>query len=346
MVDPKAQSALARKIAAHARMVQPAPDLGALASRGFGRALRRAAQPFDGLGLRLDHAQCDVGEDLDAAIAALPAHGLISAIEGDEGARGLMGIGAGLLDALIEVQTTGRLEKDQLPPRSVTRIDEALARDFVDLVLASFAQELTDLERRDWPVRMAHGSRIPDRNRINLLLAEGTYRVFRADIGFEGVDRSSTLMLALPVDPALARSGGASHVSAGPADADWIAARARMVHGLPLALDAVLLRVTRPLAEVDRLALGDLLPFTASDLQEITLETATGHPVLRARLGQIGGRRAVRMPAANPAGQPPATPETAVAAAADPPPPATAQTVPAAALRAASTAAEPKAATG
>jgi flagellar motor switch protein FliM len=289
-VDP---TVLRRKIAAHARAPVARPDAGAQAMRALGRALRHAATPFEGLGVMPGTITVEAGQDLDAAIAALPDHGLVAALE-EEGSRGLLGLAPGLVDALVEVQTTGRVEAAELPPRQVTRIDEALARDFIDLVLAAFARETATIEARDWPDRLGYGSRIRDRGQISLLLPEGSYTILSADLGFDGVERRTSLVLVLPSNPALARRAAPDRPR--PVDPAWVAARTRLIETLQLPLEVVLMRVTQPLGEVQRLAVGDLLPFGVGDLQEVSLETLEGRVLAHGRLGQLGGRRALRLP--------------------------------------------------
>lgn len=291
LADP---SVLRRKIAAHAHVPAPRPDVRRLAGRGFGRALRHAATPFDGLGLTPGDVTAEAGCDLDAAIAALPAHGLVAVLEADGGARGLLALGPGLVDALVEVQTTGRVEAADLPPRPVTRIDEALVREFIDLALAAFARETATAEGRDWPGRMAYGSRIRDRGQISLLLPEADYGVITADLGFAGVGRRARIVLVLPRDGGVASDAGPT--APRPADPGWIAARARMIEALRLPLEVVLMRVNRPLCAVQDLAVGDILPFDTADLQEVALETGEGRVLAHGRLGQLGGRRALRLP--------------------------------------------------
>lgn len=303
MSAPLEHRALRRKIATHARAAPPSPDLTAAASRVFGRALRRAAGPFEGLGLMLGPVTINSGQTLDGAISALPDQGLAAALEDAGGRRGLIGLSPGLVDALIEVQTTGRVEAAELPLRPVTRIDEALARDFIDLALAAFAQEGQGMEGRDWPERMGYGSRIRDRGQINLLLPDGAYTILSADLGFEGVDRRARLVMVLPQDAADAgRAGGAR---AKPIDPQWLAARTRILAEIRMPFEVVLLRLTRPLAEVQRMEVGDLLPFSSADLHEVALEDAQGRTLLHGRLGQIGGRRALRLPSAAPKPAPP-----------------------------------------
>jgi len=302
MTARSAPSALRRKIAAHTRMPDPRPDPGPQAAHGLGRALRHAATPFEGLGLRPGEITVARGGGLEAAIAALPDPGLVAVLE-EGGARGLLGLSPGLIDALVEVQTTGRVEAESLPSRPVTRIDEALARDFIDLALAAFARETAAVTGRDWPPRMSYGSRVRDRGQLNLLLPEGVYTVLAADLALADTVRRARVVLALPRDPALAADTVLPPARA--ADPGWVAARARMLDTLRLPLEVVLMRLTRPLAEVQGLAVGDLMPFGLADLQQAALETGEGRVLAHGRLGQLGGRRAICLP---PRAQPPAPP--------------------------------------
>jgi flagellar motor switch protein FliM len=286
---------LRRKIAAHIRQPPPRPDACAAAGRAFGRALRHAALPFEGLGLSLGEVTVISGQPLEAAVAAMPDHGLLAGVEAEQdGQRGLLALSSGLVDALVEVQTTGRVEAGQPAARPVTRIDEALSRDFIDFVLSAFARETAALDGRAWPARMVYGSRVGDRGQIALLFPERDYMIATADLEFAGVDRRARFVLVLPVDPAGVMPVGAAHGARMP-DAAWVAARARMLDALRLPLETVLLRAVRPLAQVQALAVGDLLAFSPADLLEVSLETVDGRPLAHGRLGQIGGRRAVRL---------------------------------------------------
>jgi flagellar motor switch protein FliM len=95
--------------------------------------------------------RCEEHIPSPTALDGLPDHGLIAVLEDRDGARGLIALSHGTIDALVEVQTTGRVDARELPPRPVTRIDEALCRDFIDLSLAAFSRETERVEDRDWP---------------------------------------------------------------------------------------------------------------------------------------------------------------------------------------------------
>ena len=55
------------------------------------------------------------------------------------------------------------------------------------------------------------------------------------------------------------------------------------------------MRTTRSLREVEALAPGDLIGFEPSDLAGVRLESPSGDTVLKGRLGQIAGQRALRV---------------------------------------------------
>jgi flagellar motor switch protein FliM len=260
------------------------------------RALRHAAVPFKALDLAPSETEVREHIALPEALDGLPEHGLIAVLEDRDGARGLIVLSHGTIDALVEVQTTGRVDPTELPPRPVTRIDEAMCRDFIDLSLAAFSRETQGLEDRDWPGRMNFGSRIVDRRQLNLLLPDRTYHRLAAgfDLG-DGAARAGQAVLVVPRTHAPAPR--ALGPQGGNAPEDWRQALEAAMADAHLRLDAVLLRSTRSLREVEALAPGDLIEFDPADLASVRLETPSGRAVLRGRLGQVGGQRALRMTA-------------------------------------------------
>ncbi|MBF9043912.1 hypothetical protein HKCCE4037_11280, partial [Rhodobacterales bacterium HKCCE4037] len=289
------RTVLARKIAIHGGAGLQSDDLVPKLEVGLGRAVRRAAAPLEGFPVRIDGCEIALRADLDAAIAALPEHGLVAATEDPTGHRGLLALEYTLVDALIEVQTTGRVEETQGPPRPVTRIDEALCRDFIDMVFAAFALETSEIAGRDWPGRITYGSQIKDRSQINLLLPARGYHLMQITVTAGG-RKSGRMVVLLPADPALARQTALkAEKKKAPRPETWADDVLRALGGAPLALNAVLMRMQMPLAKVEALADGDLIPFDHADLGSVSLESDGGHVFMRGKLGQLGGRRAVRL---------------------------------------------------
>lgn len=292
MSDPDQSSVLSRIIAAHSGVGAVDETLEPALQDGLTRAVRRSALPFATLSPEVAEVRVQGEARLLDALEAMPDHGLTAAIEGEEGRRGLVALDHPLVDALIEVQATGHVEEALQPPRKITRIDEALCRDFVDLMLAAFAQETAALACRDWPDRMRYGSNIADRTQLNLLMPERGYRLLHTSVTFGG-RKTGTLVLLLPCDPAMARRRALSAPKT-EAPVDWSGQMLSAVSAVPMALDAILMRVTLPLGEVEALTEGDLVPFDHSDLSTVSLEDDAGHVFVRGALGQLSGKRAVR----------------------------------------------------
>lgn len=293
MSDHDHRSALSRIVAAH---LSAGTDQGALdlsLQTGVTRAIRRASLPFATLAPDVAEVRVVGDATLKDALLALPDHGLVAAIEDEEGRRGLLALDHPLVDALIEVQATGHVEDTEQPPRKITRIDEALCRDFVDLMLGAFAQETATAEARDWPDRMRYGSHIAERGQLNLLMPERGYRMMQTSVTMGG-RKTGTVMVLLPSDQTLARRR-AQAAPATEAPVDWSAQMLASLSAAPMVLDAVLMRVTLPLGKVEALGEGDLVPFDLRDLGDITLEDETGHVFGRGGLGQLSGKRAVRL---------------------------------------------------
>lgn len=296
MSDTDPRPVLARIIAAHQGagpgQAQMVPGL----QSGLTRAIRRAAQPFAGLTPEVGEVTVTRDAGLQDGVDALPDHGLLAAIEDGEGRRGLIAMDHPLVDALIEVQATGRVEDVDLPPRVVTRIDEALCRDFLDLMFGAFAKETADQVGRDWPDRLTYGSQISDRAQLNLLLPDRGYHLLKASVTAGG-RKTGDLVMLLPVDAAIARRHAAASATATGEPANWGVQMLSALRPAPMALDAVLLRITMPLGQVEALVEGELVPFDRADLGAVTLEGEGGYILARGGLGQLGGRRAVRLSA-------------------------------------------------
>ena len=283
-------SAKARIVAAHRRA--PAPGRGPLAERSWGRALRRAAMPFAGLQLQVGAVTLQWDRRVDAVATALPPQGMVVMLEDAAGRRGVLALDHGMIDALVEVQTTGQVDAQQGPRRPITRIDAALCRDFLDLVLSCNAAELAGVPDRDWPDRMTYGSELADRDRLGLLLPDQGYHIFSADLALGAAARAGQVVLVMPVDRALITA--APPLASAP-DGPWRKALDRMLADTAISFDVVLMRITRSLAAVEAMAPGDLIPFDVGDLSMVRVEDGQGRAVFTGSLGQVGGKRAVRL---------------------------------------------------
>ena len=297
------------------------------------RALGKAGAPYEGLVLEatVDPPRWDIHPP-DIA-TALPEAGLLVMLEAGDEARALCLMDPGLVDALIEVQTTGAVAKEQGPVRVPTRIDAALTRDFVGLFLGALAGELAGRAGVNWPLGLSYGTHLSDRRQLELLLPDRAYHLFAATLTLGGGAKRGRFLLAVPViAQALPEA-----VRKGPVASVWANQWRDIVRAAALTLEAVLSRQTLPLSRIEALKPGDVLAFDREDLGRVDLCDINGKVLFRARLGRSSGRRAVCLtagrglaPAASQAeaapraGQPATAPAEAALPSqyAQPPPPA------------------------
>ena len=305
-------AALARKLQlsgpgpAH-DVLRPADLDGALL-----RALRQAGAPYDGLNVEVDpqDPQWDIG--LADAKEALPERRLMAVLEGPGDIRALCVLESGVVDALVEVQTTGRVDTSPALPRETTRIDAALTRDFIGLFLSGFAAEMTGQPGVNWPLGLTYGTCVRDERQLDLLFPDRPYHLIRASLTLGGGAKTGQVMLWVPVT-----QDAVMQLDDGPGDRlAWARIWPAIAAESPVMLEAVLIRQTMPLSRLQALEVGDLLEFDRADLAEMQIADVTGKPVLRARLGCKSGKRAIcLMPGAGlpPAREPPprADPEAA-----------------------------------
>ena len=311
MAEPANLSAIQRMTRrAHAT---PAPDRGTRAKRAFQRAVRRAGAPFPGLSPEPQKEEVNWGLPLGDLLTELPDGGLLIGLDAPQNGRGLCLLQQPLVDALIEVQTTGRVDRVQGPGRPVTKIDIALTRDFVELLLSAFAAELDGVSGVDWPRRLSFGGVLSDRRQLPLLMPDVGYHRFGADVALGEGAKSGSLLLAVPA----AADGAMTSEAAASANPDpaWQAAFRRAVGQAEVPVGVILTRVRRNFAELEALAPGDLIGFDAAALTKVGLEDTAGQTIFRGRLGQQHGRRAMLMttgpapvPKAQPVNEPPVTP--------------------------------------
>lgn len=250
--------------------------------------------------------------------------GLIVLLDGPDGVRGAALFDPPLVQALIEVQTTGRVRTDPSPARAFTATDAAMTAPLIDAVMRRFAELLAVSDagcEDDGEARMGtgersglfrFGDRVADARALALALGDDDLDLFRLTIDIDGGAPAGALALILPPRAGLPPDPGGT---AGAGDDFDLAAVAL---GVPVTLDAVLARITMPLSDVWALKPGMILPVSTAALSRAELVAAGGHIAARARLGQMNGFRALRLTGPAVAGGQGAPPPAAGAAAPDP----------------------------
>ncbi len=234
-----------------------------------------------------------------AMIAGIEAGALVARLDCATG-LGVMALGAAGRQALVEVQTMGRIGAGAVPDRPGTRTDLAIAATYLDAVLA----ELSDLIGA---VRV--GRLIDDPRPMPLHLGDAPMRVMTVGIEFgAAAERAATLVLAIPEAAAQdARGaghapGGGSAPDGGDGDADWDARLATHVMASEAQVRAVLWRAELPLDRILALTCGSEIPIPRAAIDHVQIEGGDRRAICRGRLGQARGQRAVRI-ADTPAGR-------------------------------------------
>jgi len=297
MTDQDIRTVLARMAGA---AVPPAAEEAALTpARAVRMAVARASETACGLKV----AVTSVSEEdaaLDAVAAALSGGELALELRSVEGAiLGMAALDRELRAAFVESQTMGRLSAVSAPDRAVSVADHALCAPVIDAVMTELALAAGPTSLAGWADGARTGGRIDGGRGVALRLPEDRYRLLRLDIDLGVAGRAGRLLLALP-----ALRG---RPVPDPAPSDWTERLHRSILSAPAVLTAVLHRMSLPISRLEEFAPGDLLPLDGVTVSSIRLEGAGNTVVATARLGQVGGMKAVRL-------EPPPPPELREAA--------------------------------
>lgn len=288
---------------------RPAPDgVPMTPARAIGQALSKVARDRMNLDLQvLETTQ--VHRSLADLPEMLEALALLAIIEGPEEGLGLVALPQATLSAVLAMQTMGRLGATPPAPRKPTRIDAAMAAEFIDAVLVAIEETLAPTEDVIWAGGFRYASHLDDPRPLDLLLDDIGYRVWSCDLQFGAEGHKGGFLWAVPQngrghalrrrlrESAPASSGAAATDAAADfgAEALWAGQMEATVLGAAAPLDAVLHRVTLPLAAVLGFCSGMELPLPEDALERIAVEGLGRRKVSLARLGQSRGNRALRL---------------------------------------------------
>ena len=289
---PAESGILARKVRA-AQAEQQARAMSAL--KALRVTLAKVAEdlfelPAAVIGIRGEERSGDTLADL------LEDPALLLILDGTQGARGGAIIDPVLVGGLIQQQTMGRvLEHPEGPLRAMTPTDAAICAPLIDAHLYRAAQ-LPDLPAdRQVLEGWQFGVRAPE-PRVLLLALDASldYRVFHITVELGRGIRQGTITLCLPVPEAPRPAPKKDQ----PQDAASFAEGRTLeqnVLDLTCALPVSLARVKLSLSAVGKLRPGDTIPLGAASFESATVSSEEGRRLSRGVLGQIGGKRAVRL---------------------------------------------------
>jgi len=284
------------------RKLQAAPpavaDGGPGADRAWRMALARAARDQVKLELAVTALAME-RRSLAELLELPPEHALIAVLEGPGQTMGLFVADPAVLAGVIEAQTLGRVSPQTAAPRRPTRTDAAMVAGLIDAALKDLETGLATESDLVWAGGFRYASFLEDPRPLGLLLDDEPYRVLRSDVALAGGVKSGSLLLVLP-----ARGRGALPVASTDAapQADpgpiFAAALTERIEGAGCTLEAVLSRLTLPIAVLMALRPGETLALPLAALDRITLEGIDGRRLSMGKLGQNRGMRAVRLTAA------------------------------------------------
>lgn len=278
-----------KRMAQAARDVAPAdPGLRPIAG-----AAARAAEAVLGLPLSVTGLRTTA-----VTLADLPEvieeRSLIALIEAPGERLGLAILSGGLVAAVIEMLTSGRLGPGEAGARRPTRTDAALSSGLIERILAETDTAAGEAEWAEWQAGFRYASSVEDARLLPLILEDTRYRFLSASLtlGLAG-ERKVSLAFVLPERRQRSQETGEPVHDA----AAWHHDLAGAVMGAEAEVVAVLARVSRPLAEVVTLQPGAILRLPEDALGNLRIEGADKRLLSRAKLGQYRGYLAVRLTA-------------------------------------------------
>ena len=267
-----------------------APELAESATspaRQMRRALGRAADNAVGL-LASVIGISEEDMDVEGLIEDGPEGWVVLGLRtGDAaGVSGLFLMDLPLRSALIEMQTMGSLLPLAETQRPVTRTDAVMSVPFAANLLA----ELGEVEFGAPDVNLAAYDIGPVENlrTAGLVMMQGRYRVWRVSVQLGGGEAQGEMLIALrPKD---------ANVPEPTVDTSaWSKNLREALDDAPADLDAVLTKMTLPISKVEEFEVGQVLQLAGTTVGSVTLTGPGGEHVSTARLGQVAGKRAVRI---------------------------------------------------
>lgn len=265
-----------RRIAKAADPPQQAP------ARALRLAMVRAADHAVGLPLSVPDLTEEEGT-LDDLLSRMDDGLLLIGLRRDAEPTGLVALDREARAAVVEMQTLGALSQHPAEARPSTSADAALARPLLETFLREAQAALDGSPLGDWLRSPTLGERVASPREAALLLPDGRYRTIRLALELGAGERQGLVLV-------LARTAEA------PVEPDAVAAPtvAPLVLRAQTEVQAILHRLRLPLCEAEELTVGQVLSLPGVTVASVRLESG-GVPLGPARLGQVGGMRAVRI---------------------------------------------------
>lgn len=226
--------------------------------------------------------------DRSQVLAELPDNALLYLLEDDEGARGLAVLDPALVAGIVEFQVSGRVSQADPEARAPTRTDGIVVSEIFDKWLATADTALAEAGLvASWPINgFERAQRSLTGRDAALLLEPGELRCIDVILSLEGGAKTGRLSLAAPRRVPSVQGQGAATT----------AARLRgRLPDMQVGLRAVLVRLPHAVDAVRRLRPDQVLDLPDGCLQHVRLETRDGRLIREVHLGQLDGKKALRL---------------------------------------------------
>ncbi|PJI92379.1 flagellar motor switch protein FliM [Yoonia maricola] len=290
MTDSTQVTLLRRMTRPHGQEVADNP---LTSSRAVRLALTKAANDTVGLVLTVQSVAEEV-TGLDDMLGTLPDDMMLVGLDRDDSLMGLMALDMEMRAAVLEMETMGALLAHPAEPRSPTLTDKTLCDPLLHAFLSAFPHAVLDTPLEGWMDGVTPGAKVDSTRAAGLVLEDCDYRIVRLTVDLSVADRQAQLVLVLPIQQEVAEQ---EIVPA--AAVDWDGTFQGRVSDAPACLDALLHRFPISLATAQALQVGSVLPLPGCTVSSVRLLSADGKEVAQAKLGQIGGYRAVRLETAS-----------------------------------------------
>jgi flagellar motor switch protein FliM len=188
------------------------------------------------------------------------------------------------------MQTMGRLSAQKPENRAPTGTDKIMCDPLLAAFLSALPQALAGTTFGGWVDDIQLQGQIDSKRWAGLNLRDCPYRVVRMTTDLGIADRQADIVIALPVITA------AQEPDAIPsACINWTAAFQASVAVAPACLDAHLHSFKMPIGAAQSLAVGQVVPLPGCTVNSVRLRAPDGKIVAQAKLGQVGGMRALRV---------------------------------------------------
>lgn len=258
-------------------------------SRAIRLALTKSANDVAGLVMTVT-GMTDSAQPLDTLIAELDPDLMLMQLEREGRLVGLMALNMQMRAAVLEMHTVGEVLPVEAETRVATSTDKLMCEPFLGSFLESLPEATFRTEFEGWADDVIIGEMIPDSRVAGLILDNREYRLLDLTIDLGASERVGRILVVLPAIPVTAEL-----IDDIDDEEDWNARFQASVSEAPACLDAILHNFEIPLGKAQSLKVGDVLPLLGCTVSSVRLMSSDQQEVGQAKLGQMAGKRAVRI---------------------------------------------------